>query len=83
MNTTVITTDEHDFGAGRDRRVEFVDCRWKVDERGALHIYQLVNRGSASPLNVPVAAFAPDAWLTVTNGSIHGREAVSVAAVKR
>lgn len=83
MNTTVITVDAHDFGAGRDRRVEFVDCRWKVDDRGALHIYQLAPRGSGAPAHLPVAAFAPDAWLTVTNGSIHGAEGVSVAAVKR
>ena len=73
MNTTVITAEPHDFGAGKDRRIEFVGCKWKVDDRGALHIFG----------DRPIAAFAPGAWLAATNGQINGADAVSVEAVRR
>lgn len=73
MNTTVITSDPHDWGAGKDARVEFRDCKWKVDDQGWLHVY--------SPTSGPVAAFAPGAVTAVTNGSIH-EAGIRVAAVK-
>jgi len=74
LNTTVIAAEEYDFGAGKDRRIEFVGCRWTVDDRGCLHVY------TASG---PVAAFAEGTWRAVTNGSIQGTDGVAVAAVKR
>lgn len=75
VNTTVIAADEFDFGAGKDRRIEFVNCQWTVDDRGCLHVY---SRTMGS-----VAAFADGAWLAATNGSINGADSVTVAAVKR
>lgn len=72
MNTTVIMAAAEDFGAGKDRRVEFRGCRWKVDDLGALHVYSTGQ----------VAAFAPGAWLAVTDGSIT-ESGVKVGAVQR
>lgn len=81
MNTTVITVNPHDFGAGMSTRVEFVDCRYKVDDTGWLHIYQNV-RHTTGPQNLPVATFAPGTVAAAVNGSISG-DTVRVAAVKR
>lgn len=61
MNTIVTTVADIDYGAGPQTSHTFVDCRYKVDEVGALHIY----RGDGN-----VAAFAPGEWQTVVRGEI-------------
>lgn len=70
MNTTVITADPVDLGAGNHDRVTFVDCKWHVDPAGTLHIV----RGPGGN----TAAFANGAWLAVTDGN-----KVVAAEVKR
>lgn len=62
MNTTVITADAHDFGAGPQHRHTFVDCRWHVDNAGTLHIVRARGNGNS-------AAFAAGAWVSATDGS--------------
>lgn len=80
MDTTVITAEEYDFGTGKkDRRIQFVGCRWSVDDRGCLHVFEPPSSGRGG---VSVAAFAEGTWQAVTNGQIQGA-GVSVAAVKR
>lgn len=71
MNTTVITSDAFDLGAGEHHRITFVDCKWHVDAAGTLHIVRERGNGNS-------AAFAAGAWRAVTDGS-----KVVAAEVKR
>lgn len=62
MNTTVITVDAFDFGAGWNHRQIFPGCKWHVDN-GTVHIVRESGRGN-------VASFAAGSWLAVLDGGV-------------
>lgn len=61
MNTTVLTAEPVDFGAGPQARHTFVDCRWHVDDSGTLHSVRERGQGNS-------AAFARGCWSSVSDG---------------
>lgn len=62
MNTTVVTVDTYDFGAGPNQRQIFSNCKWHVDQ-GTVHIVREGGRGN-------VASFAPGAWRAVLSSDV-------------
>lgn len=62
MNTTVITVDAIDVGAGPDHKLTFVDCKWTVDAVGTLHVIREGGRGTAM-------SFAHGEWRVASDGS--------------
>lgn len=62
MNTTVITFDQIDYGAGPSDRVTFVDSKYVVDtDDGTLHVY----RGDGN-----VGSFPHGSWRAVVRGEV-------------
>lgn len=61
MNTTVLTVDPVDYGAGPNRKQTFVGCKWHVDDAGTLHVVRQAGGNCA--------AFARGMWRMVTDGS--------------
>lgn len=64
VNTTVLTVDEMDFGAGPQRTHVFVGCTHHV-EGDTLHIVSKANGDRGN-----VAAFPPGVWRAVVRGQI-------------
>lgn len=62
MNTTVLTVDALDFGAGPHRKQTFPQCKWTVDQSGALHVIREGGRGTAM-------SFAHGSWRLATDGT--------------
>lgn len=63
MNTTVITVDAADFGAGDCSRITFVDSKYVVDsDDGTLHVY------SGDVGNV--GSFPRGSWRAVVRGDV-------------
>lgn len=74
MDTTVITVDDADFGAGDCTRITFVDSKYVIDtDDGTLHVY----RGDVGN----VGSFPRGSWRAVVRGEI-GSEAGATAVKK-
>lgn len=71
MDTTVITAQPEDFGAGSQDRVTFVDAEFVVNEDGHLFIHRRDQKGN-------VGAFPHNSWRAVIRGDV----AVEGAAVR-
>jgi hypothetical protein len=64
IDTTVITLETVDYGAGATDRVVFSGCKYRVDDTGTLNVY-LTEAGAGN-----VATFAPGQWASVIRGRI-------------
>lgn len=68
MNTTVITPEPLDFGAGPQTSHVFIGCAHHVDGVGTLHI---IRKSSGERGNV--AALAPGMWHAALCGEVVNR----------
>jgi hypothetical protein len=66
VDTTVITLEPVDYGAGPTDRVVYHDCKYRVDESGALHVFPRDDPDRTGN----VASYAPGAWASVLRGTV-------------
>jgi hypothetical protein len=66
VDTTVITLEPIDYGAGPTDRVVFHDCKFRVDDTGTLHVFPADDTEKVGN----VATYAPGQWTAAIRGQI-------------